>query len=235
MSARFFWLLLWARGKITLPCKTACWTCEHVVCCLILSLYSYTLPEGCIWSACSHLARCAVVEMPCSCCSSCHCSKGYSPAGLSLHNTEHVNTCIILPLLTHQAYPEACDLKPQLGAHQQALAPLALHDIVTFHEENLKHVCMVPLQNAMKQPHEQKFRRLRTHNAAFQQRAGRFQPAIDILQVAGFVREGQTGSVEASLALKRDDPGLLWLTLSAVQSALEHAAPDNVSRHHMAA
>ena len=79
------------------------------------------------------------------------------------------------------------------------------------------------MQNAMREPSEQRYRRLRQHNAAFQQRVGRFQAAMDILQVAGFVRE-QQGQGEM-LALRRNDPGLLWLALSAVNSTLSQQAP----------
>ena len=74
------------------------------------------------------------------------------------------------------------------------------------------------MQNAMRQPSEERYRRVRQHNEAFQLRAGRFEAAIEILQVAGFVKE-QRGT-EAMLALRRNDPGLLWLALSAVTSAL---------------
>ena len=49
-------------------------------------------------------------------------------------------------------------------------------------------------------------------------RAGRFEAAIDILQVAGFVKEQSEGN--ETLSLKRNDPGLLWLALHAVTTAL---------------
>lgn len=70
----------------------------------------------------------------------------------------------------------------------------------------------------MHKPGEERYRRVREHNAAFQARVGRFQAAVDILQVAGFVRQQQ--GADAILALVRNDPGLLWIALSAVTSAL---------------
>ena len=87
----------------------------------------------------------------------------------------------------------------------------------------LPHVQRAGVQNALRQPEEPRFRRVRQRNTAFQQRAGRFRGALDILQVAGFVQE-QQGQEEPSLALKRNDPGLLWLALSAVTSALPDQA-----------
>lgn len=88
------------------------------------------------------------------------------------------------------------------------------------------NVCL-PLQNALSQPQEQKFRRLRRDNTAFQNRAGRFPAALQLLHLAGFnttdqqQQQQQSASVASGgvLALQRDDPGLLWLVLSAITAA----------------
>ncbi|KAK9804353.1 hypothetical protein WJX72_008599 [[Myrmecia] bisecta] len=74
------------------------------------------------------------------------------------------------------------------------------------------------LQNALKDPKEPKFRRVRQQNAAFQTKAGRFPAALDLLRLAGFYPDNS--SSDPALVLQRNDPGLLWLTLSAVNAAL---------------
>lgn len=68
-------------------------------------------------------------------------------------------------------------------------------------------------------------------NAAFQRKAGRLPGAVELLQVAGFAQEPVQSTSheavvvpgsEAVLRLKRSDPGLLWLVMSAVEGAREH-------------
>ncbi len=85
------------------------------------------------------------------------------------------------------------------------------------------------LRNALAHPGAPRFRVLRRGNAAFEARAGRFPAAIELLRAAGFVEEAEPGAAAAQpggdavrrLRLARDDPGLLWLALSAVNDALE--------------
>lgn len=74
------------------------------------------------------------------------------------------------------------------------------------------------MQNALNNPAEQKFRRVRQRNPAFFSRAGRFEGSLALLRTAGFVAamDGQ----EEVLQLARNDPGLLWISLSACESAL---------------
>lgn len=43
--------------------------------------------------------------------------------------------------------------------------------------------------------------------------------AVEVMKVAGFVEETEP---DAALVLKRDDPGLLWLTLSALKDSMVH-------------
>ncbi|KAK9799763.1 hypothetical protein WJX73_001696 [Symbiochloris irregularis] len=47
------------------------------------------------------------------------------------------------------------------------------------------------LRNALNQPQEQRFRRLRCNNTAFQNRAGRFPAALQLLHLAGFMNTDQ--------------------------------------------
>lgn len=78
---------------------------------------------------------------------------------------------------------------------------------------------MVWLQNALHAPGEPKYRRVRQQNAAFHARAGRHPGCLELLRAAGFVPavEGQ----EEVLRLSRNDPGLLWISLSACEVALQ--------------
>ena len=73
------------------------------------------------------------------------------------------------------------------------------------------------VQNALSSPSEDKFRRVRAQNSAFFRRAGQFQGADDLLQAAGFVQQPAAAGQDAVWLLTRNDPGLLWLVLSAVR------------------
>ncbi|GAQ92261.1 hypothetical protein KFL_009600020 [Klebsormidium nitens] len=72
------------------------------------------------------------------------------------------------------------------------------------------------LRNVMEHPAEAKYRRVRKTNAAFFERVGRFQAALEVLHAAGFREDGASDS----MVLQRDDPGLLWLTCSFVEGSL---------------
>uniref|UniRef100_A0A061REN7 Ubiquitin and wlm domain-containing protein n=1 Tax=Tetraselmis sp. GSL018 TaxID=582737 RepID=A0A061REN7_9CHLO len=67
------------------------------------------------------------------------------------------------------------------------------------------------LSNALQNPGEEKYRRLRCANEAFRRRVGRFGAAVGFLTSAGFAEAGG-GEV---LYLARDDPALLWLARRA--------------------
>jgi hypothetical protein len=43
--------------------------------------------------------------------------------------------------------------------------------------------------------------------------------AVEVMKMAGFTEEQEP---EPALALRRDDPGLIWLTLSAVKDSMVH-------------
>ena len=62
-------------------------------------------------------------------------------------------------------------------------------------------------------------RRLREQNPAFHRRAGQWAAAGEVLQAAGFVRQG-ANPADPMWVLQRNDPGLLWLALSAVREGL---------------
>lgn len=75
------------------------------------------------------------------------------------------------------------------------------------------------VQNALENPRNPKYRRIKFQNPAFQQRAGHLPGSLELLKSAGFVLRGESG--EQVLRLEREDPGLLWLSLSACQQALQ--------------
>ncbi len=76
------------------------------------------------------------------------------------------------------------------------------------------------LRNALNAPQDDRYRRLRPRNAAFSRRLGRFPQALEVLHVAGFQQAAQQNGDDPVLALDRSDPGLLWLALEAVQTAM---------------
>lgn len=79
------------------------------------------------------------------------------------------------------------------------------------------------LQNIASHPGEAKYSHIRLGNTAFHSRAGQYAAARELLQVAGFTEEAE-GIADKAFVWKRNDQGLLWLTLSAVNNALQGTA-----------
>ncbi len=79
------------------------------------------------------------------------------------------------------------------------------------------------LQNIVSHPGEPRYSHIRLGNAVFHSRAGQYAAARELLRVAGFTEEAE-GAVDRALVWKRNDQGLLWLTLSAVNNALSGIA-----------
>ncbi|PNW72062.1 hypothetical protein CHLRE_16g684000v5 [Chlamydomonas reinhardtii] len=114
---------------------------------------------------------------------------------------------------------------------QLAAAPAATPSDVVAALDTLETM----LGNAAHFPGEDKYRRVRLGNGAFQKRVGRLPGGTALLRVAGFVEEVEGASVggggaggagvggaaggEAVLRLRRNDPGLLWLVVSVVREA----------------
>mmetsp|Transcript_28966 Transcript_28966/g.55463 ORF Transcript_28966/g.55463 Transcript_28966/m.55463 type:complete len:781 (+) Transcript_28966:105-2447(+) len=73
------------------------------------------------------------------------------------------------------------------------------------------------LQNVMKHPNEEKYRRLRWANATVSNRVRRFPGAVDILKAAGF--QDDEGA-DPGLRFARNDVALLWLVSHTVQTGL---------------
>eukprot|EP00250_Pteridium_aquilinum_P011609 c20191_g1_i2 orf=199-2073(+) len=71
------------------------------------------------------------------------------------------------------------------------------------------------LRNLKEHPHEDKFKRLRKMNVAFQNRIARFKGAMEVLHEVGF-----SDGVDY-VVLKRDDPVLLWLAQTFLEACIE--------------
>ncbi|KAH0706757.1 hypothetical protein KY289_011833 [Solanum tuberosum] len=78
-------------------------------------------------------------------------------------------------------------------------------------------------RNAIEHPDEVKFRKLRKANPLIQRDVVNYSAAMEILSVIGFSEDAiidNTGRTEAYLVLKRNDPGLLWLAKSFLETSI---------------
>lgn len=105
---------------------------------------------------------------------------------------------------------------------EAALAQLKTQAGVAGQQAALQTLAKI-LQNIASHPGEAKYSHIRLGNAVFYTRAGQFPAALELLRVAGFSEQAE-GLADKALVWKRNDHGLLWLTLSAVNSALQSPA-----------
>lgn len=75
------------------------------------------------------------------------------------------------------------------------------------------------LSNCVQHPDEQKFRKFNTGKKAFQKQLGGVPGAVELLKAAGFAEEAEGEMM--LLRLRRKDPGLLWLAISACDAAMQ--------------
>ncbi|KAH9612632.1 hypothetical protein KSS87_014600 [Heliosperma pusillum] len=78
------------------------------------------------------------------------------------------------------------------------------------------------MRNVSENPNEMKYKRLRKANPTFQRSIANSKAALDVLFLIGFVEEVVTdemGKIETYMVLKRNDPGLLWLAKSSLETA----------------
>lgn len=80
-------------------------------------------------------------------------------------------------------------------------------------------ICHFRLQNIASHPGEIKYTHIRLGNPKFYTQAGQYPAARQLLKVAGF-SETAEGTADTALVWRRNDQALIWLTLSAVNSAL---------------
>ncbi|KAJ7960312.1 Ubiquitin and WLM domain-containing metalloprotease [Quillaja saponaria] len=77
------------------------------------------------------------------------------------------------------------------------------------------------IRNAIEHPDETKYRRLRKANPIIQRNVANYKAAMEILFLVGFTEDvvlDELGKAETYLALKRNDPGLLWLAKSSLEA-----------------
>ncbi|GMI98542.1 hypothetical protein HRI_003523500 [Hibiscus trionum] len=81
------------------------------------------------------------------------------------------------------------------------------------------------IRNVIEHPDELKFRRLRKANPIIQRNIANYKAAMEILFLIGFSEDAildDIGKAETYLVLKRNDPGLLWLAKSSLETCIAH-------------
>lgn len=79
------------------------------------------------------------------------------------------------------------------------------------------------IRNASENPSEMKYKKLRKGNPIIQRSIANYEAAMEILKLVGFSEEVVTdemGKAESYLVLKRNDPGLLWLAKSSLETSI---------------
>ncbi|XP_031380035.1 uncharacterized protein LOC116195184 [Punica granatum] len=79
------------------------------------------------------------------------------------------------------------------------------------------------IRNVMEHPNEMKYKRLRKSNPIIQRNVANYKAAMEIMSLIGFNEDiilDDTGKAETYLVLKRNDPGLLWLAKSSIETVL---------------
>ncbi|KAL3502654.1 hypothetical protein ACH5RR_037103 [Cinchona calisaya] len=77
------------------------------------------------------------------------------------------------------------------------------------------------VRNVIEHPNEVKFRKIRKANAVIQRNILHYGAASEILHLVGFSEDvvfDEKGEAETYLVLKRNDPGLMWLVKSSLES-----------------
>jgi hypothetical protein len=81
------------------------------------------------------------------------------------------------------------------------------------------------IRNVIEHPDEMKYRRLRKANPVIQRNVANYQAAMEILSLIGFNEDvvlDEIGKAETYLVLKRNDPGLLWLAKSSLETCIAY-------------
>ncbi|XP_059662929.1 uncharacterized protein LOC132308742 [Cornus florida] len=79
------------------------------------------------------------------------------------------------------------------------------------------------IRNVIENPDETKFKRLRKANPIIQRHVANYKAAMEILSLIGFHEDAVLdgiGNSETYLVLKRNDPGLLWLAKSSLETCI---------------
>lgn len=79
------------------------------------------------------------------------------------------------------------------------------------------------VRNVIEHPDETKFKKLRKANPVIKKNIASYNAAMEILFLIGFCEDNvqdEIGRAEAYLVLKRNDPGLLWLAKSSLETCI---------------
>jgi hypothetical protein len=86
--------------------------------------------------------------------------------------------------------------------------------MLRFHPGVTVSTLKLIISNLLSPPNEPKYKKLPLSNASFQLKVARLPAAIDFLKVLGFIEQ------DRALTYIRNDPGLLWLGKSHLDSLL---------------
>ncbi|XP_031262033.1 uncharacterized protein LOC116120231 isoform X2 [Pistacia vera] len=81
------------------------------------------------------------------------------------------------------------------------------------------------IRNVIEHPEEMKYKRLRKANPIIQRNVANYKAAMEILYLIGFNEDvvlDEIGKAETYLVLKRNDPGLLWLAKSSLETCIAY-------------
>ncbi|KAK9284353.1 hypothetical protein L1049_023524 [Liquidambar formosana] len=81
------------------------------------------------------------------------------------------------------------------------------------------------IRNVIEHPDDMKFKRLRKANPVFQRNVASYKAALEVLFLIGFNEDvvlDEIGRAETYLVLKRNDPGLLWLAKSSLETCIAY-------------
>ncbi|KAL5861513.1 hypothetical protein ACOSQ4_002809 [Xanthoceras sorbifolium] len=79
------------------------------------------------------------------------------------------------------------------------------------------------IRNVIEHPDETKFKKLRKANPTIQRNVTKYKASMEILFLIGFnedIVSDEIGKAETYLVLKRNDPGLLWLAKSSLETCI---------------
>ncbi|XP_052178766.1 uncharacterized protein LOC127792341 [Diospyros lotus] len=76
------------------------------------------------------------------------------------------------------------------------------------------------IRNLIEHPNEMKFKKIRKGNPIIQRNVANYKAAMEILFLIGFIEDIMLA--ETYLVLKRNDPGLLWLAKSSLETCIAH-------------
>ncbi|KAK3184453.1 hypothetical protein Dsin_031739 [Dipteronia sinensis] len=82
------------------------------------------------------------------------------------------------------------------------------------------------IRNVIEHPDEMKYKKLRKANPIIQRNVAKYKAAMEILSLIGFNEDtvsDEIGQSETYLVLKRNDPGLLWLAKSSIETCVAAA------------